>query len=250
MEEAIKINGENVEAYYGQAHKYKMSLALISKVGTRARILDVGGGDRHLKLPNFLNLDIKRNCESIDVVGDAQNMPFRNGVFDLVLCESVMEHIPKPWLAAEETYRIIKNEGLIFVDVPFICPVHGRPHHYFNMTEEGVKTLFERFRKIESGVPKYEMPSLALTMILSRYIRCLVPSIDRSVKQAEVYDSGTFISQPSQRASFLVMLFRGLTKFLQNFDRFINPEKAQEIAAGVYFIGKKIEQESMREIEN
>jgi hypothetical protein len=29
---------------------------LMRKVGIGARILDVGGGDRHLNLPNFVNL--------------------------------------------------------------------------------------------------------------------------------------------------------------------------------------------------
>jgi hypothetical protein len=33
--------------------------------------------------------------------------------------------------------------------VPFLQPLHGYPHHYFNMTHMGVRSLFEDQIEIE-----------------------------------------------------------------------------------------------------
>lgn len=239
-QQVLKIKGKKVYAQYGRAHRYKhTSLKLISKVGLHAKILDAGGGDRSLDLPNFVNLDVGRNSGMVTVIGDLHQLPFKSNIFDLILFEAVVEHCKKPWVVAEELYRVLTVGGLIYVDAAFMQPFHPRPHHYFNMTKEGLEVLFERFRKLKSGVQEYQMPSYTLVMVLSRYITCLLPSVDKAAKNVEVYDSGQFVSKQSRFSSLLLIAYTMLSKILRFFDRFFKPEKAEEIAAGVYLIGKK-----------
>jgi len=226
-----------VEALYGRAHRYKpTSLDLVARVGTEAMILDVGGGDRHLKLPNFVNFDVIRSG-LVDIVGDVHQLPFGDSTFDLILCEAVLEHLRKPWLAVEELYRVLKPRGFVYVDVAFMQPVHAYPNHYFNMTKQGVESLFERFTRVDSGVQEYQMPSYAVVTLLSRYIRSLLPMIDKGVREVEVYDTGTF--KTSKLSLPLILTYGAASRFLRFLDRFIKPDKAQEIAAGVYFTGTK-----------
>ncbi|AIQ89149.1 Putative methyltransferase [Methylobacterium oryzae CBMB20] len=38
---------------------------------------------------------------------------------------------------------MLRKGGTVFIDWPFLQPVHGYPSHYFNATREGLKTIFE-----------------------------------------------------------------------------------------------------------
>jgi SAM-dependent methyltransferase len=240
--ENAKIGGRDVEARYGHAHRYKpTSLKLMSSVGLDAKVLDVGGGDRILDLPDFVNIDTFRYSGFVTVLGDAHYLPFKDYAFDVILCEAVVEHLRKPWVAVEEFYRVLKPNSYIYADVAFMQPVHNYPNHYFNMTKEGVRVLFEMFEEVDSGVQEYQMPSYALVFLLSRWLRSFLPTIDRYAANVEVYDTGIFDSGP-RCARALAFLQKMLGAALRFFDRCIKPEKAQEIAAGVYFIGKKTDQ--------
>ena len=151
--EAIRFGESEYMACYGRAHRYKpTSLKLMSNVGLGAWVLDVGGGERTINLPNFVNLDILKYPGFVTVVGDAHFLPFKDEVFDLVLLEAVVEHLKKPWIAVKEFYRVLKPGGYIYADAAFMQPLHARPQHYFNMTREGVRVLFEKFKEVDSGV--------------------------------------------------------------------------------------------------
>ncbi len=49
---------------------------------------------------------------------DANKLPFRKKSFDLVLCNSVLEHDPKFWLTIMEMKRVLKKGGLLIIGVP------------------------------------------------------------------------------------------------------------------------------------
>jgi len=236
--EAIKIGNAEVETRYGRAHRYKGSVGVISKVGLNAMILDVGSGERRLSLSNFLNLDVAKN-KYVDVVADAQYLPFKENVFDLIICEHLLEHVRKPWVVIEDIHRVLKHGRFIYVEVPFMTPYHGRPHHYFNMSREGIEVLCEKFQKVKSGVQPYNMPSHTLAMILSRYFRCLLPSVDKNARQIEVYDTGAYAYRTSVASVLYLKVYNAFNRILAVFDRFIEPDKAQEIAVAVYYIGVK-----------
>lgn len=238
--EIIKVGEAEVETYYGRAHRYKpTSLELMSRASLCARVLDVGGGDRIISLPNFVNFDRFRYSGLVTVVGDAHSLPFKDDIFDLILLEAVVEHLKKPWVAVEEFYRVLRSNGYIYADVAFMQPLHSYPSHYFNMTREGVKVLFEKFEEVDSGVQEYQMPSYTLTFVISHYIRCLLPWLDKYAENVESYDIDTCVSGNSRLSSFLAFFYKLFNRALTCFDRFIKPEKSQAIAAGTYFVGRK-----------
>jgi SAM-dependent methyltransferase len=241
--EILEVGVARVEIYYGHAHSYRpASLKLISEKGLDANVLDVGGGDRMIKLPCFVNFDRFRYSGLVSVVGDAHHLPFRDDAFDVILCEAVIEHLRKPWVAVEEFYRVLKFGGYVYAEVPFMQPVHAYPSHYFNMTREGIKVLFEKFREVRSGVQEHQMPSYAIVPMLFMYIRYLLPELDKYVGKVEIYDNRTFVSSSENVAfsSFLARVWRLFSRFLRLFDRRFKSEEAERIAAGTYFLGKKV----------
>ena len=85
------------------------------------------------------------------ILGDGHNLPFKDGAFDLIICEAVFEHLNKPWVAVNEFFRVLKTGGFIYAETAFMQPFHGWPNHYFNMTKEGIRVLFEKFQEIGCG---------------------------------------------------------------------------------------------------
>lgn len=236
----MQLGNQNIRAVYGRAHKYKGSMQIINKLDTNSTILDLGSGERRLILPNIWNADASRN-KYLDVILDAHQLPFKDNIFDLIICEHLLEHVKKPWIVIEEIFRVCKKGGIIYIEVPFMTPYHGRPNHYFNMTKHGLEQLCEKFEKIKSGVQPYNMPSHTIVLIFSRYIRCFFPSIDNSAQKIEMYDTGSIVKNNSAFASILVKLYTIVQNILGIFDKCIDEKKAEDIAVATYFIGKKPE---------
>jgi ubiquinone/menaquinone biosynthesis C-methylase UbiE len=119
-------------------------------------ILDVGSGFKFQKLSpkykelfqncDYKTLDIDEKYKP-DILADVMNIPLPSTSVDAVICKSALEHVKNPFKAADEIYRILKPGGKCFVYVPFLYPYHG--DDYWRFSEEGIKYLFRKFRKIE-----------------------------------------------------------------------------------------------------
>lgn len=51
-------------------------------------------------------------------IGDALNLPFRDGTFDRIICSEVMEHVSDDRRACSELTRVLKTGGTIAITVP------------------------------------------------------------------------------------------------------------------------------------
>jgi ubiquinone/menaquinone biosynthesis C-methylase UbiE len=52
------------------------------------------------------------------IVASATHLPLNNAEFDFVLCQEVIEHVPKPEEVLAESFRVLKNEGKILITTP------------------------------------------------------------------------------------------------------------------------------------
>ena len=114
-------------------------LRLLQHVGPDARVLDVGSGGRVLP-PQVTGLEYVPHPNN-SVQADALALPFRDGWFDLVQCQAVLEHVTDPQLAVDEMTRVLRPGGWLYVEVAFMQPLHQAPHHYFNVTPFGLDHL-------------------------------------------------------------------------------------------------------------
>lgn len=76
--------------------------------------------------------------------------------FDVVICEQVLEHVPDPWVAAENLRGLSVPGGHVIVSTPFMVKVHELPEYgmadYWRFTPRGLRLLLER-----SGLDVEEM---------------------------------------------------------------------------------------------
>lgn len=62
--------------------------------------------------------DVCRGTGAALVCGDAFHLPFRDGSFDLVFHQGVLEHFREPEGLLAENRRVLSTSGLVLVDVP------------------------------------------------------------------------------------------------------------------------------------
>lgn len=128
-------------------------------------ILDLGSGKRRLAKA-VINLDVFP-YPNVDIVGNADVLPFKNEIFDVVICQAVLEHVSNPQKVVKEIYRVLKREGLVYAEIPFLQGFHPDPYDYQRYTIQGITRLFVDFKKIESGVAVG--PTSTLSWILREY---------------------------------------------------------------------------------
>jgi len=106
-------------------------------------ILDCGAGRRPIYYPNVINYEIV-DYDTTDIIGVGEALPFNDKSFDAVISIAVLEHVRDPFTCASELVRVLKPGGKLLCCVPFLQPLHGYPHHYYNMTGQGLRALFDQ----------------------------------------------------------------------------------------------------------
>src|SRR5262249_12431230 len=100
-------------------------------------VLRLGSGNGRSPDPRATPRDVLP-CDSVDVVAEAESLPFANDTFDYVESGAVFEHVHDPLSAAREVRRVLKPGGRLRIDTAFLQAYHGFPSHYFNMTPQAV----------------------------------------------------------------------------------------------------------------
>ena len=61
---------------------------------------------------------IVRSTECDLIMGTGEELPFKDGTFDVIECFTVLEHVENPRLVIEEMMRVLKCEGFCYIFVP------------------------------------------------------------------------------------------------------------------------------------
>ena len=70
-----------------------------------------------------------RDYSKIDIIADIEDLT-KEGTYDAVLCEEVLEHVKNPNVALKEIYRVLKKGGTLVLTAPFNSLTHYAPHFY------------------------------------------------------------------------------------------------------------------------
>ena len=178
------------------SHQYDFyALKLIQKY-QKGIILDCGAGKRNDYIHNVVNFEVV-NYDSTDVLGVAEELPFKDESFDAVFSLNVLEHVKDPFRCAREISRVLKKGGELYCVVPFLSPYHDYPDHYYNMTSSGLKNLFQgNLQIVKQDVISSGLPIFALTWILNSWVEGLKdPEVKNKFMEMKVKE---LISPPTE----------------------------------------------------
>jgi SAM-dependent methyltransferase len=152
------------------------------------------------------------------LICDAHDIPFIDNTFDAVIIQAVLEYVVDPYRCVDEIYRVLKKDGLVYAETPFIQQVHGGKFDFTRFTYLGHRRLFRKFDEISSGITGG--PAMALTWSFRYFLL-------------------SFVS--SKFARMIVHVLTGFTTWwLKYLDYFlINKDAAVDAASGCYFLGRK-----------
>jgi len=114
-------------------------------------VLDLGGA-RVAKRGRFriehFELDVicvnLMRAQSPHVQAEAAHVPFRDSVFDAVVCSELLEHVPDPPRVLSEIFRVLRPGGTVLICVPFMCRIHADPVDYGRYTDLYWRETLER----------------------------------------------------------------------------------------------------------
>ena len=150
------------------------------------------------------------------VVADGHFLPFRDGSFDGVWIQAVLEHVLDPHAVVAEIHRVLKPTGLVYADTPFMQQVHEQAYDFTRFTLSGHRWLFRRFEEIDAGA----VGGAGKALVWS--IRYVALSLGLSTRLATLTALPFF--------------------WLRLADRFAKPGPKTDAASGVYFFGRRSEQ--------
>lgn len=83
-----------------------------------------------------------------DIQATAAQLPFEDGAFDFIVCDSVLEHVYDPWTVCGEIFRVLKPGGEALFIVPFTYKSHAAPFDFYRYTKSGLHTLLRNYRTV------------------------------------------------------------------------------------------------------
>jgi SAM-dependent methyltransferase/uncharacterized protein YbaR (Trm112 family) len=154
------------------------------------------------------------------IILDAHDIPFQDGAFDAVIAQAVLEHVADPYRCVDEIHRVLKKDGLVYAETPFMQQVHAGKYDFTRFTRLGHRRLFRRFDELESGIVCG--PGMALAWSYQYFLTSLVEA-------------------PALRS--VARTFARFTAFyLKYFDSFLARKRgADDAASGFYLLGRRSE---------
>lgn len=112
--------------HYSKIYQQSISRFMISLINQNGLILDSGCGTGNIieLLPkrNVIGIDISKGMlikaiKRMDFVvnADCQKLPFKDDVFNTILCKGLLHHLSNPEKAISEMYRVLKKNGEIVI---------------------------------------------------------------------------------------------------------------------------------------
>jgi SAM-dependent methyltransferase len=195
-------------------------LAGVKTLGRPARLLVIGGGavgsgvqamydDPAVQL---IGTDIYHSPH-VTLIADGHRLPIADQSVDGVWIQAVLEHVLDPQQVVAEIHRVLRPDGLVFADTPFMQQVHEGAYDFTRFTLSGHRWLFRHFAAIDAGTSG----GAGLATLWS--IRYLARAMTGSGPL------GTLI----QLAFFWLRLL----------DRWAGPRDTADAASAVYFYGRK-----------
>lgn len=146
-------------------------------------VLEIGGGSGNFKSirPDTVSSDIVA-APWLDLVCDAQRLPFADNSFANVVMIDVLHHIENPVRALSEIKRVLRPNGRLIACEPAITPVSGL--FYRLMHEEPVDMSANPLADgpITAGRDPFESNQAIPTLLVGRYreaLRRAVPGLDQ-----------------------------------------------------------------------
>lgn len=178
------------------AENYRKFITLLQAKTARPTILIIGAGvigkgfdAVAAAAVDFVYSDIAIT-PLVQIVVDAHDIPFEDNTFDAVIAQAVLEHVADPAQCVAEIHRVLRPDGMIYAEIPFMQQVHGGGVDFTRFTHLGIRRLFRNFAEVDSGACCGPGMALAWSIQyfwLSFTVNSLIRSIIRGIATVTLF---------------------------------------------------------------
>lgn len=128
-------NGPHITRYYMYNHLKKYNEPRLKNM----KVLSISHSEELGRLLGFTDEQITDvSYPEVNIL----NLPFKDGEFDAVVSDQVLEHVEgNPQHAIDETFRILKEGGLALHTTCFINPIHENTRDYWRFSPKALELL-------------------------------------------------------------------------------------------------------------
>ena len=133
-------------------------------------VLDIGGNYQPYRplfegtIDRYFSLDLIKT-EFVNVVGDAETLPFASESFDLVIATQVFEYFRDPCATAKQVLRVLKPGGVLLASFA-ACTPRFVDDERWRFTPSGLRTILEPFETVEIIPELHSVAGLVRTVNL------------------------------------------------------------------------------------
>jgi SAM-dependent methyltransferase len=128
----------------------------ILQIGSKEAIVDRSSRRWRELFPDkeFIGLDIEAGA-NVDRVADIcmdftqLDAALDGGRFGFIVCQHVLEHVRKPWLAARNIQRLLMPGGYCYIAVPWVQAFHGFPSDFWRFSFPALVELFDELEFVD-----------------------------------------------------------------------------------------------------
>ncbi|HWA52018.1 MAG TPA: class I SAM-dependent methyltransferase [Patescibacteria group bacterium] len=144
------------------------ALVEILKYSKNKKLIDLGCGRMEYreilqtKLKKYIGVDhpkvslLYNPQNKPDILADiSKEIPVPNKSFDIAICLEVFEYLENPSKTFSEINRILKQNGILILTIPFMYPLHDVPYDRYRFSESELKLLLKnnkfKIKKIKAN---------------------------------------------------------------------------------------------------
>lgn len=149
----------------------------------KGTLVDLGCGESPYKdfflqyVDNYIGIDWANSFHNsnADITSNLnKRIELCDNFADTLISFSVIEHLCEPQIFLNESYRVLKNNGVFILQVPWQWHVHEAPYDYFRYTPYGLQYMFKKagFTEVDI-IPQsgfFTTSALKLNYFLARLI--------------------------------------------------------------------------------
>ena len=150
---------------------YHNYYTMIKNVCTDGNTLEIGGGSGNFKeyFPSAISSDIVA-LPWLDIISDAQMLPFRNESVANIVMIDVLHHLEDPPAFFNEAQRILKPKGRLILLEPAITPVSWIFLHLFHPEPINLRqNPFEKCLQFDPAREPFDANQAIPTLLFCRY---------------------------------------------------------------------------------
>ena len=141
-------------------------------------ILEIGGGSGNFKatVPHAVSSDVVL-APWLDVVCDAQRLPFADNSFSNIVMMDVLHHIENPVRALTEARRVLRPNGRLIACEPAITPLSGIFYRLMHSEPVDMSANPLRDGPITAGRDPFDSNQAVPTLLIGRFRNALKQAV-------------------------------------------------------------------------